>query len=31
TREMDGSAIIEYFHPLMLYMKDQNATESCGW
>jgi peptidyl-dipeptidase A len=31
TREMDGSAIIEYFDPLMLYMKDQNATESCGW
>lgn len=31
TREMDGSAIIEYFDPLMLYLKDQNATESCGW
>jgi len=28
---MDGSAIIEYFDPLMLYLKDQNATESCGW
>ncbi|KCZ51681.1 M2 family metallopeptidase [Hyphomonas pacifica] len=31
TREMDGSAIIEYFDPLMLYLKDQNADESCGW
>lgn len=31
TREMDGSAIIEYFDPLMLYLKDENATESCGW
>jgi len=31
TRQMDGSAIIEYFDPLMLYLKDQNATESCGW
>ncbi|MAN46477.1 MAG: peptidyl-dipeptidase [Hyphomonas sp.] len=31
TREMDGSAIIEYFDPPMLYLKDQNADESCGW
>ncbi|KCZ57187.1 hypothetical protein HY29_00235 [Hyphomonas beringensis] len=31
TRQMDGSAIIEYFDPLMLYLKDQNADESCGW
>jgi len=31
TREMDGSAIVEYFDPLMVYLKDQNAGQSCGW
>ncbi|MBU2604772.1 MAG: M2 family metallopeptidase [Alphaproteobacteria bacterium] len=31
TREMDGSAIVEYFDPLMVYLKDQNADQSCGW
>jgi peptidyl-dipeptidase A len=31
TREMDASAIVEYFDPLMVYLKDQNADQSCGW
>jgi peptidyl-dipeptidase A len=31
TREMDGSAILEYFEPLMSYLKDQNKNRSCGW
>ncbi|MAN74545.1 MAG: peptidyl-dipeptidase [Henriciella sp.] len=31
TREMDGSAIIEYFDPLMGYLEEQNAGRSCGW
>jgi peptidyl-dipeptidase A len=31
TREMDGSAIVGYFDPLMVYLKDQNADQSCGW
>ena len=31
TREMDGSAIVEYFDPLMVYLKEQNASQSCGW
>ncbi len=31
TREMDGSAIIEYFDPLIGYLKEQNAEQSCGW
>jgi peptidyl-dipeptidase A len=31
TREMDGSAIIEYFGPLMGYLKEQNKTRQCGW
>ncbi|PTU29165.1 peptidyl-dipeptidase [Stenotrophobium rhamnosiphilum] len=31
TRQMDASAIIEYFTPLMAYMKQQNQNQSCGW
>jgi len=30
-REMDGSALIEYFEPLMVYLKEQNAGKTCGW
>lgn len=31
SREMDGSAIIEYFAPLMDYLKEQNESRQCGW
>ena len=31
TREMDGSALIEYFSPLMDYLAEQNKGLSCGW
>ena len=31
TRDMDGSAILEYFAPLMTYLKEQNKDRSCGW
>jgi len=31
TREMDATAIIDYFEPLMVYLKDQNQGRSCGW
>lgn len=31
TREMDGSAIITYFQPLMTYLEEQNEGRSCGW
>ncbi len=31
TREMDGHAIIEYFQPLMAWLKEQNSTRQCGW
>jgi peptidyl-dipeptidase A len=31
TREMDGHAIIEYFQPLMGWLKEQNSTRQCGW
>ena len=31
TREMDGSAIIEYFAPLMTYLEEENEGRTCGW
>lgn len=31
TREMDASALIEYFGPLQAYLKEQNAGRKCGW
>ena len=30
-RTMDASAIIEYFHPLMQWLEEQNRGRSCGW
>jgi peptidyl-dipeptidase A len=30
-REMDGSAIIDYFAPLNDYLKEQNKGRQCGW
>ena len=31
TRHMDATAIVEYFEPLMGYLKEQNEGRSCGW
>ncbi len=31
TRQMDATAIIDYFEPLMGYLKEQNEGRSCGW
>jgi peptidyl-dipeptidase A len=31
TREMDASAIIEYFGPLMGWLKEQNQGQQCTW
>ena len=31
TQEMDASAIIDYFAPLMAYLKEQNEGRTCGW
>ncbi len=31
TREMDGSAMISYFAPLMDWLKEENKSKSCGW
>ena len=30
-REMDGTAMIAYFKPLMTWLKAQNKGKSCGW
>lgn len=30
-RELDASAIIDYFQPLMDYLQEQNKDRQCGW
>lgn len=30
-REIDGSAMISYFAPLMTWLKQENKGKSCGW
>jgi peptidyl-dipeptidase A len=31
TRQMDASAILEYFAPLRGWLKEQNQGQQCGW
>jgi peptidyl-dipeptidase A len=31
TRQMDASAIIEYFAPLLAWLEEQNKNQTCGW
>jgi peptidyl-dipeptidase A len=31
TRQMDASAIVEYFQPLMGWLEEQNRGRDCGW
>jgi peptidyl-dipeptidase A len=31
TRQMDGSAILDYFAPLQAWLKEQNTGQQCGW
>ncbi len=31
TRQMDASAIVEYFQPLMEWLEEQNRGRECGW
>lgn len=31
TREMDASAITEYFAPLLAWLEQQNKGQTCGW
>jgi peptidyl-dipeptidase A len=30
-REVDATAIIDYFEPLMVWLEEQNRGRSCGW
>ena len=30
-REMDATAILDYFAPLQAWLDEQNAGRSCGW
>ncbi len=31
SRQMDGSAIVAYFAPLMVHLKEANKDRQCGW
>ncbi len=31
TRQMDGSAVLEYFAPLKAWLDEQNKGRKCGW
>ncbi|MBK9071017.1 MAG: M2 family metallopeptidase [Myxococcales bacterium] len=31
SREMDATAVIDYFAPLMGWLKEQNQGQTCGW
>lgn len=31
SREMDGTALVEYFAPLQIWLKEQNKGKQCGW
>jgi len=31
SRQMDGTAMVEYFSPLMTYLKEENKGQACGW
>ncbi|MEO0615637.1 MAG: M2 family metallopeptidase [Pseudomonadota bacterium] len=31
TREMDASALVEYFSPLLGWLETQNEGQACGW
>lgn len=31
TREMDATALVEYFAPLMAWLSEQNKGRACGW
>ena len=31
TREMSGDAMVAYFQPLMVWLKQQNKGQRCGW
>ncbi len=30
-RQIDASALLEYFTPLSAWLKEKNAGQKCGW
>ena len=31
SREMDATAILDYFAPLAEWLREQNESRTCGW
>ena len=31
SREMDATAILDYYAPLQVWLDEQNQSRSCGW
>jgi peptidyl-dipeptidase A len=31
SRELDGSAVVAYFAPLIDWLREQNEDRQCGW
>ncbi|HPU16150.1 MAG TPA: M2 family metallopeptidase, partial [Polymorphobacter sp.] len=31
SREMDAGAVLAYFAPLQVWLKEQNKGQQCGW
>jgi len=31
SRKMDGSAMLDYFRPLLTWLEEQNKGHQCGW
>ncbi len=31
SRQMDATAIVDYFQPLLVWLKEQNQSRTCGW
>jgi peptidyl-dipeptidase A len=31
SRQLDGTAMVEYFAPLMTYLQEENKGQQCGW
>ena len=31
TRQMDATAMLEYFAPLRRWLQEQNKGQKCGW
>ena len=31
TQKMDGAAMLDYYAPLITFLKDQTKSQKCGW